>query len=240
MATSRATTEGLPYPLGVSWCAGEAAYHFALYSKHATVVRLLLFGDQDLKAPLGMITACDSSLRLGGDRRPRHEADAVIYELQVRGFTQHASSGVSDRARGAFAGLIEKIPYLRKVGVSVVEWMPVFQFDPQARDFWGYSPISFLAPHRGYAARGSSPSDSFRAMVSALLDVDIEVVLDVVYNLAGRGRSGHANAVRAFLPYSRRAHCITIRHVEISFGDDGHAVRVSGRDGHWRNARVHQ
>ena len=64
--------------------------------------------------------------------------------------------------------------------------MPVFQLDPQARDFWGYNPLSFFAPHRGYAPRGSSPIDAFRAMVAALHDAGIEVVLDAVYNTPPR------------------------------------------------------
>jgi hypothetical protein len=122
------------------------------------------------KAPLGMIEACERPFEWGRDRRPRHEADALIYELHVRGFTQHGSSGVSDDARGTFAGVIEKIPYLQELGVTIVELMPVFQFDPQAGDSWGYMPMSFFAPHRPYAPPGHAPIDAFRAMVAALHD----------------------------------------------------------------------
>ena len=189
--TPWAATEGLAFPLGVSRCANDDAYNFALYSKHATTVRLLLFADDDLetprvelaldplinksgrvwhcrvamsavgncryygyridgpepsepfeahafhpekllldpyarciafplafdrgaaldelpnfgKAPLGMIEACEMTFDWGADRRPHHDGEAVIYELHVRGFTQHASSGASARARGTFAGV---------------------------------------------------------------------------------------------------------------------------------------
>jgi isoamylase len=77
----------------------------------------------------------------------------IIYEMHVRGFTQHPSSGVAEKIRGTFAGLIEKIPYLRELGVTAVELLPVFQFDaqdcpPGRVNYWGYSPVSFFAPHR--------------------------------------------------------------------------------------------
>ena len=82
------------------------------------------------RAPLGLIAADRESFDWGDDGTRRHEADAVIYELHVRGFTAHPSSGVVQERRGTFAGLIEKIPYLLELGVTIVELMPVFQFDP--------------------------------------------------------------------------------------------------------------
>jgi len=271
--SSWASTEGSPYPLGVSWHPTERAYNFALYSKHATAVRLLLFTDAELdvpsvelaldpltnksgrvwhcrvaastipgcryygyrvdgpepagvfeahafhfekllldpyarcivfpptfdrdlaigdrpnigKAPLGVIDACETTFDGDTAPRPDHESDAIIYELHVRGFTQHPSSGVSEAARGTFAGVIEKIPYLRELGVTIVELMPVFQFDPQSRDYWGYMPMGFFAPHRGYAPHDTAPIDSFREMVAALHRAGIEVVLDVVYNHTAEG-----------------------------------------------------
>ena len=77
-----------------------------------------------------MIAADREWFDWAGDHRPRHEADAVIYEVHVRGFTAHSSSGVAEGRRGTFAGLIDKMPYLVELGVTVVELMPVFQFDP--------------------------------------------------------------------------------------------------------------
>ncbi len=270
---SWASIEGLPYPLGVSWCESDRAFNFALYSKHATSVRLLLFTEHALaaahaelelspathksgrvwhcrvaedvvrpcryygyvvdgpepagpfelhafhptkllldpyaraiafpplfdrtaalgdtpnvgRAALGVIETGEPEFPWRDARVPRHEADALVYELHVRGFTQHASSGVSERARGTFAGVIEKIPYLRELGVTIVELMPVFQYDPASGDAWGYMPLSFFAPHAGYAPAGESPIHSFRAMVDALHAAGIEVVLDVVYNHTAEG-----------------------------------------------------
>src|SRR5262249_46595225 len=76
-------------------------------------------------------------------------ARTIIYEMHVRGFTQHASSAVDGKRRGTYAGLIEKIPYLRQLGISAVELLPVFQFDaqdcpPGKINYWGYAPISFF------------------------------------------------------------------------------------------------
>ena len=264
------TRHGAPYPLGVSYVAEEDAYNFALYSKHAERVVLLLYGADDVETPLrsvelgltnrtGRIWHCrlscsglesaryygysvagphdgdvpewhafDSEKVLldpharevyfppGFDRdrarapgsnagkaalgilsprqppvrqvawhdHPHHEAQLVIYELHVRGWTQHPSSPVAPEHRGTYAGIIEMIPYLTELGITAVELMPVFQHDPESGDYWGYSPVSFFAPHAGYAAGASSERavDEFRQMVDALHDADIEVLLDVVYN----------------------------------------------------------
>jgi glycogen operon protein len=115
----------------------------------------------------------------------------VVYEMHVRGFTRHPSSGVSERARGAYAGLIEKIPYLQQLGITAVELLPVFQFDAQSCpagqglvNYWGYAPVSFFAPHQAYSSRRDplGPVDEFRDMVKALHRAGIEVILDVVFN----------------------------------------------------------
>jgi glycogen operon protein len=118
----------------------------------------------------------------------------IIYEMHVRGFTRHPSSGVAEKNRGTFAGLIEKIPYLRELGVTAVELMPVFQFDPQDSppgrvNYWGYAPVSFFAPHEAYSSRQDplGPLDEFRDMVKALHRAGIEVVLDVVFNHTAEG-----------------------------------------------------
>jgi len=130
-----------------------------------------------------------------GDRPLHRDTErSVIYELHVRGFTRHASSGVPEARRGTYAGLVDKIPYLVNLGVTAVELMPVFQFDPQDApggrpNYWGYSPVSFFAPHMGYA---SSPDplralDEFRDMVKALHRAGLAVVLDVVFNHTAEG-----------------------------------------------------
>jgi isoamylase len=234
-----ATVEGTPFPLGVSWVAEEGAYNFALYSRFADSVTLLLYSATEFVTPAfehwldprsnksGRIWHCripkraapdaiyyayaidgpppagrfewhrfdpekilldpyattvffppafdrQAAIRPGsnagraplgglhvgvrptafdwqGDVAPRHEGDAVICELHVRAFTRHPSSGVSEEARGTYTGLIEKIPYLQDLGVTVVELMPVFQCDPQEGSHWGYMPLNVFAPHHGYS-----------------------------------------------------------------------------------------
>jgi glycogen operon protein len=125
-------------------------------------------------------------------RRP--SAQTIIYEMHVRGFTRHPSSGVDAPRRGTFAGLIEKIPYLERLGVTAVELLPVFQFDaqdcpPGKVNYWGYAPVSFFAPHEAYSSRRDplGPVDEFRDMVKALHRAGIEVILDVVFNHTAEG-----------------------------------------------------
>ena len=267
--------EGSPVPLGATWIESAQAWNFALYSKHAESVTLLLYAEADLvtpvfifpfdylrnksgrvwhcrlaradlhgarfyayllggpapqggfawhcfdpdkilldpyaksvffppafdraaaahpgsnagKAPLGLLARAGEVFDCGEDRRPRHEADTIIYELHVRGFTNNPNSDVRPDRRGTFAGLVEKIPYLKDVGVTAVELMPIFQFDPKEGNYWGYMPLSFFAPHHAY---GSRPEDcdqhnAFRTMVKALHAADIEIILDVVYNHTAEG-----------------------------------------------------
>jgi glycogen operon protein len=124
----------------------------------------------------------------------RAYADTVFYELHVRGFTRHPSSGIAAGKRGTYAGLIRKIPYLQSLGVTAVELLPCQQFDEQCdgddrTNYWGYNPVAFFAPHRGYSAQRSpvGPADEFRDMVKALHRADIEVILDVVFNHTAEG-----------------------------------------------------
>ena len=119
----------------------------------------------------------------------RLSSQTVIYEMHVGGFTRHPNSGLQANTRGTFAGLIEKIPYLRDLGITAVELLPVFQFDaqdcpPGHVNYWGYQPASFFSPHRAYSSRQDrlGPADEFRDMVKALHRSGIEVILDVVYN----------------------------------------------------------
>jgi isoamylase len=125
-------------------------------------------------------------------RRP--SSQTIIYEMHVRGFTRDPSSGVSDEIRGMYAGLIEKIPYLRQLNVTAVELLPVFQFDaqdcpPGHVNYWGYAPVSFFAPHQAYSSRQDrlGPVDEFRDMIKALHRAGIEVILDVVFNHTAEG-----------------------------------------------------
>jgi len=146
-------------------------------------------GDNAGKAPLGLLHPEARDFDWGGDRRVCQESDLVIYEMHVRGFTRDPSSGVSTAKRGTYSGVIEKIPYLVELGITAVELMPVFQFDPQEGNYWGYMPLNFFAPHNGYAS-GEGPCrqhDEFREMVKALHAAGIEVILDVVFNHTGEG-----------------------------------------------------
>ena len=125
-------------------------------------------------------------------RRP--SSRTIVYEMHVRGFTCHTSSGVAEKKRGTFAGVMGKIPYLKELGVTAVELMPVFQFDPQDAspgevNYWGYAPVSFFAPHQAYSSRQDplGPLDEFRDMVKALHLAGIEVILDVVFNHTAEG-----------------------------------------------------
>lgn len=144
------------------------------------------------RAPLGVLPEASepTSYRRTRDCTPRHESDTVIYELHVKGFTQNPNSGVTEEKRGTYAGVIEKIPYLQELGITVVELMPVFQFDPGDDDYWGYMPLSFFAPHSAYARQPAEAHREFHDLVDALHLAGIEVVLDVVYNHTCEGNEG--------------------------------------------------
>ena len=262
--------EGSCCPLGVTWIASRQGYNFALYSRWAHAVNLLLFRDRNdtspvltvplihpghktgrvwhcllsetcldgacyyayqvdgplgpgqhfnpakvlldpyaravvfpdgfrraaagsgstaAYAPLGVLGLDRVPFDWSGDRRPRHGADLAFYEMHVRGFTRHASSGVIAAHQGTFQGVIDKIPHLQQLGVTAVELQPVFQYDPDEGNYWGYMPLSFFAVHSEYAA-SQEPSDQlneFREMVKALHAADIEVILDVVFNHTAEG-----------------------------------------------------
>jgi len=270
--------EGMPLPHGVSWIPELRAYNFAIYSRHAEKVTLLLYRESDPvipfstynfdylrnktgrvwhciipestmqnaryyaysvegppsagpfefycfdpdkvlldpyakaiffppaferaaairpggnagRAPLGVVPSPQSAVQpaLAGNCVDRHQSDAIIYELHVKGFTQNPNSGVAEEKRGKYAGVTAKIPYLKELGVTIVELMPVFQFDPGDGTFWGYTPLNFFAPHSGYAETSAEARREFREMVEALHQARIEVVLDVVYNHTCEGDEG--------------------------------------------------
>ena len=146
-------------------------------------------GDNLGQAPLGVLPIEERHFHWDGDRSLRHGADLIIYEVHVRGFTQHASSQVAPERRGTFLGVIDKIPYLQQLGITAVEFLPVFQFDTSDGNYWGYMPINFFAPHAAYASQSAAEDQhsEFREMVKALHAAGIEVILDVVYNHTGEG-----------------------------------------------------
>jgi glycogen operon protein len=262
-------TEGSPSPLGATWIESEQAWNFALFSRHASGMKLLLFAEDDLdepilqisldpvqnktaviwhcfvpkasvplaryygyrvdgprdpenghrfdsqkilldpfalavyfprqfsrqaardagpndgKAPLGVLPGPAQTFDWGDSPQPRHTHDTVVYEVHVKGFTARPNSGVPAELRGTFLGLIDKIPYLQDLGVTVVELLPIQQFDPQEGNYWGYMTLNFFSPHHGYAVR--DPIREFREMVRALHQAGIEVWLDVVYNHTAEG-----------------------------------------------------
>ncbi len=136
----------------------------------------------------------------GGDRPLNIPlAKSVIYEVHMRGYTRHESSGVS--APGTYLGLVEKIPYLQALGVTAVELLPVYEFEEadtnrsnpllgtRLLNFWGYQPIAFFAPNAAFA-QGKQPGaavSEFKQMVRAFHEAGIEVILDVVFNHTAEG-----------------------------------------------------
>jgi len=142
-------------------------------------------------------------------QRPRiREGDRLIYELHLRGFTRHASSRVEHP--GTYLGLVEKIPYLRDLGVTTVELLPIFEFDetdnrrrnPATGEWllnsWGYMPLSFFAPKAGYAATGGGGRevDELVLLVDELHRAGLELVLDVVFNHTGESFGPQAERER--------------------------------------------
>jgi isoamylase len=151
-------------------------------------------GDNAATAMRSVVAAPDRYDWEGDLPLNRPFAETVIYELHVVGFTRHPSSGVSSAKRGTYAGLIQKIPYLKDLGVTAVELLPVFQFDvqdaPAGRvNYWGYQPVSFFAPHHAYSSQENALAvlDEFRDMVKALHRGGLEVILDVVFNHTAEG-----------------------------------------------------
>ena len=146
--------------------------------------------------PCGLLP--DQDYDWQGDRPlNRPLPDTIIYEMHVRGFTRHPSSGT--KHPGTFKGMIEKIPYLQELGITAVELMPVTEFNENEtifknpdtgkplKNYWGYSPLSFFAPKTGYSSDTRNPLDEFRDMVKAFHQAGIEVILDIVYNHTAEG-----------------------------------------------------
>ncbi|QCD93172.1 glycogen operon protein GlgX [Vigna unguiculata] len=158
------------------------------------------FGDISMKLSKFLGTYDFDSLPFdwGENYKPPNisEKDLVIYEMNVRAFTNDESSGLDSSIRGSYLGVIEKIPHLLELGINAVELLPVFEFDefefqrrPNPRDHmintWGYSTINFFSPMSRYGSAGGgsvNASREFKEMVKALHSSGIEVILDVVYN----------------------------------------------------------
>lgn len=127
----------------------------------------------------------------------REMSDLIIYELHVRGFTQHPSSGV--KRPGTFAGLKEKIPYLKELGINAVELMPIFEFDEminarevdgkQLVEYWGYNTVGFFSPNASYAAAEevNNEGTELKELIREFHENGIEVILDVVFNHTAEG-----------------------------------------------------
>ena len=189
--------------------------------------------------------------------RPRHSwQQTVIYELHAGGFTRRSDSSVAPDRRGSLLGVIDKIPYLKQLGITTLELLPVQAFDPQdappGRDnVWGYSPLSWFAPHQGYIS-GDDPLQAraqMRELVAACHDAGLEVLLDVVYNHTTEGNvagptlswrgfadltyyhqndkgdyldvSGCGNSIAAHQPLSRELILESLRCWAVELGVDG-------------------
>ncbi|MER6473428.1 glycogen debranching protein GlgX [Streptomyces collinus] len=179
-----------PYARAVD---GQIDNHASLYERAADGPSP---GNSAGHSMLGVVT--DPSFDWGDDRPPdRAYADSVIYEAHVRGLTR-THPEVPERLRGTYAGLAHPavLEHLTSLGVTAVELMPVHQFvqdgvlqDRGLANYWGYNTIGFFAPHNGYAAHGSRGEqvNEFKAMVKALHEAGLEVILDVVYNHTAEG-----------------------------------------------------
>lgn len=159
-----------------------------------------LASDPNEASPPSMraIVANDTDFNWEGDRPINHPSEtSIIYELHVGGFTRHKSANV--KHPGTFNGLIEKIPYLKKLGITAVELLPIMAFDEQdipkgtrdlgLKNYWGYSTHSFYSPHPSYCVSPEQGTHGreFRNMVKALHQADIGVILDVVFNHTAEG-----------------------------------------------------
>lgn len=167
-----------------------------LYAKAVTGQRE--WGKRQKKGSFYKARVVKDDFEWGRDQHPKIPMeDLVIYEMHVRGFTRHESSGVE--YPGTFAGLMEKIPYLKELGVNAVELMPIFEFDEmkdsrivdghQVVDYWGYNTVSFFAPNTSYtgAAEYNREGTELKQLIRALNENGIECFLDVVFNHTAEG-----------------------------------------------------
>lgn len=162
-----------------------------LYNRRAAQI----VGEDNCAQALRGVVVDSNTYDWEGDHPLRHPyANSVIYEMHVGGFTKHSSSGVAPSQRGTYAGLVAKIPYLKNLGITAVELLPVHYFDRAAApkgliNYWGYNTINFFAPHVAYSSNKTplGPLNEFRDMVKALHRAGLEVILDVVFNHTAEG-----------------------------------------------------
>lgn len=161
-----------------------------LYGKNYSRAQASCYGRDNLATAIKSVVVGSGGYDWEGDRHPRIPlSHSVIYEMHVKGFTAHSNAGISGVRPGTFSAVVQKIPYLQSLGVTAVELMPVFAFDPQdapsgLENYWGYSPINFFAPHWDYGTTDDPLQTvrEFRDMVKAFHRAGMEVILDVVYN----------------------------------------------------------
>ncbi len=161
-----------------------------LYGKNYSRAQASCYGRDNLATAIKSVVVDSRGYDWEGDRHPRIPLSrSVIYEMHIKGFTAHPNAGISGVRPGTFSAAVQKIPYLQSLGVTAVELMPVFAFDPQdapsgLKNYWGYSPINFFAPHWGYGTTDDPLQTvrEFRDMVKAFHRAGMEVILDVVYN----------------------------------------------------------
>jgi glycogen operon protein len=175
--------------------------------------------DDNLATSMRSVVIDPSGYDWEGDQAlNRPMEDTIIYELHASGFTKSPSSGV--KHPGTFSGIIEKIPYLKDLGVTAVELLPVFDFDETAvlrvvngqplTNFWGYSTLGFFAPQCAYCVSPEAGTHlrEFRDMVKALHKAGIEVILDVVFNHTDEGN--HEGPVYSFKGIDNRVHYLLV------------------------------
>ncbi len=161
-----------------------------LYGKNYSRAQASCYGRDNLATAIKSVVVDSRGYDWEGDRHPRIPLSrSVIYEMHIKGFTAHPNAGISGVRPGTFSAAVQKIPYLQSLGVTAVELMPVFAFDPQdapsgLKNYWGYSPINFFAPHWDYGTTDDPLQTvrEFRDMVKAFHRAGMEVILDVVYN----------------------------------------------------------
>jgi len=178
------------------------------YDRKAATIK----GDNTLQAMKSIVVDLDLYDWEGDEHIKLDPSMTTIYELHVGGFTKSPTSSLPDDVRGTYRGVIEKIPYLKSLGITAVELLPVQYFDeedapPGLKNYWGYSPISFFAPHGGYSTGGGLLAvDEFRDMVKELHRAGIEVILDVVFNHTAEG--DHLGPTFCFRGFENRAYYI--------------------------------
>jgi glycogen operon protein len=169
----------------------KAVIGYSIYNRQAASER----GRDNCAQALRGVVINPGTYDWEGDRPLNHSyASSVIYEMHVGGFTRHPSSGLAPEKRGTFAGLMEKIPYLKDLGITAVELLPVHAFDPESApaglpNYWGYNTVNFFALHPAYSANQDplGALDEFRDLVKALHQDGLEVILDVVFNHTAEG-----------------------------------------------------